>query len=216
LLWVAGQGMLAPPLPLERSPINHSDVGQAVPRAGNVVTRLIGRTLLSAMRWRLEGELPDRKKFIIAVAPHSSNIDFFLTVGVIMSLGLKCSFLAKDSLFRFPLGIVMRIFGGIPVDRSARNGVVGVMQRRFNNAEQLILGIAPEGTRKKVEVWRSGFAQIAQSANVPVQPAIVHYGRRIVYFTTLIERIDDWEATVRAMQTAALAGEPRRRLFQTN
>jgi len=75
--------------------------------------------MLALMGWRLHGELPNRGKFIIAVAPHSSNIDFLLTMWVIMALGLKCSFLAKASLFRWPLVWVMRFFGGIPVDRSS-------------------------------------------------------------------------------------------------
>ncbi len=162
------------------------------------------------MGWRMSGEFPNRPKFIIAVAPHSSNIDFVLTMGVIMSLGLRCAFLAKASLFRFPLGVLMRLFGGIPVDRSSSHGVVEQMVERFQDSAQLVLGIAPEGTRQKVQRWRSGFAQIAQSANIPVQPAIVDYRQKRVVFSALIEDVSDADATLRALQAAAAQGAPRR------
>ena len=166
--------------------------------------------MLNLMGWHLDGELPNRGKFIIAVAPHSSNIDFLLTMWVIMSLGLQCSFLAKASLFRLPLGWIMRFFGGIPVDRSSRHGVVEQMTERFRQSSQLVLGIAPEGTRGAVDRWRSGFAQIAQAANIPVQPAIIDYARKCVTFATLIEDVGDVQNTVLAMQSAARQGSPRR------
>jgi len=190
--------------------IDHINIGTAVPRGGNALTRWIGRCLLAGMGWRLSGELPNRSKFIIALAPHSSNIDFILTMGVIMSLGLRCSFLAKTSLFRFPLGILMRLFGGIAVDRTSSHGVVEQMVARFREAPALVLGIAPEGTRQQVDRWRSGFAQIAQGAEVPVQPAIVDYRRRRVTFCPLIEDVSNVEVTLQAMQTAAAEGAPRR------
>jgi 1-acyl-sn-glycerol-3-phosphate acyltransferase len=166
--------------------------------------------MLALMGWRLRGELPNRSKFIIAVAPHSSNIDFLLTMWVIMALGLKCSFLAKASLFRWPLVWIMRFFGGIPVDRSSSQGMVEQMAERFRQSSALVLGIAPEGTRSTVERWRSGFAQIAQAAGVPVQPAIVDYARRCVTFAELIEDVADVQSTVSAMQSAAKKGTPRR------
>ncbi|MDJ0655856.1 MAG: 1-acyl-sn-glycerol-3-phosphate acyltransferase [Xanthomonadales bacterium] len=165
--------------------------------------------LLGGLGWRMGGHFPDRPKFIIAVAPHSSNIDFVLTMGVIMSLGLRCSFLAKASLFRFPLGLLMRAFGGIPVDRSSKNGVVEQMSGHFQRAEQLILGITPEGTRSAVNRWRSGFALIAKEADVPVQPAVVNYREKTITFSPLIEDVSDAEATVKAVQSAASLGSPR-------
>jgi len=192
-------------------PINKdTQVAPAVPARGNAVTRWLGRALLKIMGWRLIGELPNRPKFIIAAAPHSSNLDFFLAVGVILSLGLQCRFLAKASLFHFPLSLVMRAFGGIPVDRSAANGVVGQMTDTFRRSSKLVLGIAPEGTRKPVAKWRSGFARIAQAANVPVQPAVVDYRYKQVTFTALIEDVSDVSRIVAATQQAARSGTPRR------
>ncbi len=132
-----------------------------------------------------------------------------LTVGVIWSLGLKASFLAKRSLFKFPLGYVIRGFGGIPVDRTSTNGVVGDMTEYFASHPKLILGIAPEGTRREVSRWRSGFALIAQAANVPILPAIINYQTKIVTFKNLIEDVSDAEQTLLQMQQAAASGSGR-------
>ena len=132
-----------------------------------------------------------------------------LTVGVIWSLGLKASFLAKRSLFRFPLGYVIRGFGGIPVDRDRKNGVVEDMATHFANNPKLILGIAPEGTRRAVTRWRSGFALIAQAANVPVLPAIINYREKVVTFKSLIEDVGDADQTLAIMQQAAASGSGR-------
>ena len=126
-----------------------------------------------------------------------------------MSLGLKSSYLAKASLFRFPLGIVIRGFGGIPVDRSSSSGVVTQMTHLFHNTPKLVLGIAPEGTRQKVHRWRSGFALIAQAANVPVQPAVIDYKQKVVTFTPLIVDVSDPEQTLQQVQQDAAAGQPR-------
>lgn len=173
------------------------------------MTQFLGRVLLTSTGWSLKGEIPDRRQFIIAVAPHSSNFDFMLTVGVIWSLGLKASFLAKRSLFKFPLGYVIRGFGGIPVDRTSKNGVVGDMTDYFASHPKLILGIAPEGTRREVSRWRSGFALIAQAADVPILPAIINYQTKIVSFKNLIEDVSDAELTLLQMQQAAASGSGR-------
>ena len=184
-------------------------IGEDVPSSGNSITRFLGRLLLNSTGWSLQGDIPNKRQFIIAVAPHTSNFDFMLTVGVIWSLGLKASFLAKRSLFRFPLGYVIRGFGGIPVDRDRKNGVVEDMATHFANNPKLILGIAPEGTRRAVTRWRSGFALIAQAANVPVLPAIINYREKVVTFKSLIEDVGDADQTLAMMQQAAASGSGR-------
>ncbi len=184
-------------------------IGEDVPSGGNSITRFLGRLLLNSTGWSLQGDIPNKRQFIIAVAPHTSNFDFLLTVGVIWSLGLKASFLAKRSLFRFPLGYVIRGFGGIPVDRDRKNGVVDDMATHFANNPKLILGIAPEGTRRAVTRWRSGFALIAQAANVPVLPAVINYREKVVTFKQLIEDVGNADQTLAMMQQAAASGSGR-------
>lgn len=162
------------------------------------------------MGWRLEGEFPNESKVIVAVAPHTSNIDFLLTVTVIWGLGLRASFLAKESLFQFPLGLVMSAFGGIPVDRKSPQGLVEQMTERFDERPQLVLGITPEGTRSAVTHWKRGFALIAAAADVPVLPAVLNYETRVVCFHPVISEVNDAEQTLLAVQNAAATGASRK------
>lgn len=181
-------------------------LGSEVPTGGNRLTKLLGRMTMRVMGWRLEGEFPNEAKVIVAVAPHTSNIDFLLTVTVIWGLGLRASFLAKQSLFKFPLGVIMTAFGGIPVDRKSSQGLVEQMTERFESRSQLVLGITPEGTRSDVPDWKRGFALIAAAAKVPVLPAILNYETRVVCFHPVISDVSDAEETMLAVQTAAATG----------
>ena len=100
-------------------------VGDAIPRRGSALLRAIGRAVLRAMGWHIEGEIPDEPKLVIAVAPHTSNWDFVVGMAAMFALDLRLSFLAKHTLFRGPFAPFMRWVGGIAVDRGSRHGVVG-------------------------------------------------------------------------------------------
>ncbi len=169
----------------------------------------LGRTVLRTMGWRIEGAFPDRAKLIVAVAPHSSNVDFVLAMAVVLGLGLRASFLAKRSLFEGPLRRLMYAFGGLPVDRSSPQGLVGQLVTQFNERSHLVLGITPEGTRTKVREWKRGFALIAQAANVPVLPAIINYRTKVVTFEPLITDVSVVEQTLALVQRAASASVPK-------
>lgn len=138
------------------------------PRKGNAVTRWIGQRLLALLGWRAEGELPNAPKLIIAAAPHTSNWDFILAMLVVLSLGLKASYLMKKEAFFWPFSGLFKWLGGVPVARRHSGGVVGSLTRWFNSQEQAWLLITPEGTRTKVEKYKTGFLRVADSANVPV------------------------------------------------
>ena len=130
--------------------------------------------------WRIDGQLPDIPKGIIGIGPHTSNWDFFVGLMVKFRLGLEVNFLGKHSIFRFPIkGFLTRI-GGIAVRRDASYGVVSTMCEAFATREQLILVIAPEGTRKKVKKWKTGFLQIAKNAQVPVIPVSLDYASKVI------------------------------------
>jgi len=148
------------------------------PRSGNAFTRAIGRLALTAARFRIAGALPATPKFVVCVAPHTSNWDFVVGYAAKLALGLRAGWLGKKSLFRGPLGPLLRAMGGIGVDRSAAHGVVAQVAGRFAESSSLVLGIAPEGTRRKVDRWRSGFYHIAHQAGVPIVPAGFDWGRR--------------------------------------
>lgn len=130
--------------------------------------------------WRIEGALPDLPKFVLCVAPHTSNWDFVIGYAAKMAVGLRASWLGKHTLFRGVMGPLLRRMGGIPVDRRAPSGVVEQAAERFRGSEQLVLGVAPEGTRKRVARWKSGFYRIARQAGVPIVPVALDWGRKTI------------------------------------
>jgi 1-acyl-sn-glycerol-3-phosphate acyltransferase len=149
--------------------------------------------MLALGGWRIEGELPDLPRFVIAVAPHTSNWDFVVGLATMFALDIRLAWIGKHTLFRWPFARVLRWLGGIPVDRSRPNGVVDDSIRAFTRSERLILAIAPEGTRKRVERFRSGFLHIARGAHVPVLLAALDYDARCVRFGPLIGVGEDVE-----------------------
>jgi len=173
-------------------------LGQEVPRSGGALTRFAGRVTLRALGFRFEGELPNLRKFVIIAAPHTSNWDFVVAMGAKLSLGLFASWLAKDTLFWFPFGAWLRALGGIPVDRRSPNDVVAQMAAEFGRRDRLVLGIAPEGTRRHVERWKTGFWHVAHAAGVPIVPVALDWERRTVRilapFTTSGDTARDIEA----------------------
>ncbi len=166
-------------------------LGPSVPQYRGRLLHAIGHAMLRLAGWQLAGTIPDLPRFLIIVAPHTSNWDFVVAVATKWALGLKVSFLGKDTLFLPPLGWLMRRLGGIPVDRRAANAMVDRSAAEFARREQLILVLAPEGTRRKVEKWRSGFWHIARSADVPIVCAALDWKRRVVRFgPTVLVRAD--------------------------
>lgn len=122
--------------------------------------------------WKVEGAFPtDLKKYIIAVAPHTSNWDFVIGVMARSILRLqRARFLGKDSLFKPPFGWFFRWLGGYPVDRSGKHDMVQQVVAIFNKHEEFVLALAPEGTRKKVSKLRTGFYYIALGSGIPIIP----------------------------------------------
>ncbi|MCF6436843.1 1-acyl-sn-glycerol-3-phosphate acyltransferase [Pseudoalteromonas sp. MMG022] len=151
------------------------DVPKQLPRTSGRFFRTFGTVMLRMLGWRITGEFPQSGKFVAAVAPHTSNWDFFVAISVKLSLGIEIKFLGKHSIFVGPIGWLLKKMGGIAVERSQAHGMVAQITDVFNRSEALILGIAPEGTRKKTAKWKTGFLHIAKSANVPVVPMALDY-----------------------------------------
>ncbi len=144
--------------------------------------RLFYAFVFKMMGWKVEGAFPtDIKKYIVAVAPHTSNWDFI--IGVLARSVLKvqkAKFLGKDSLFKPPFGWLFRVLGGYPVNRSKNNDMVQQVAIIFDQHDEFILGLAPEGTRKKVEKLRTGFYYIAKKASIPIVPCGFDFARKTV------------------------------------
>lgn len=138
------------------------------PVGGNWFTGWLGRTLLRITGWRIEGELPQYPKMVIAVAPHTSNWDFFLGVAVLFTMRIKIRFLGKHTIFVPIAKQLLEMIGGMPVDRHAAHGIVGEVVAQFAAHDKMILAVAPEGTRSPKYPWKTGFLAIAHQAQVPV------------------------------------------------
>lgn len=158
------------------------------------------RALVAASGWRLEGELPDVAKLVLIVAPHSSWWDGIWGLLFKVALGCDISFMAKRELFGWPLGVLLRRLGGVPIARGAAGDVVTQMVERFQQADRLWLGIEPEGTRKAVKRWKSGFWHIARQAGVPILPGYFDYPRKVIGLGPLFQPTADKDADIAALR----------------
>jgi len=170
--------------------------GPNVPRRGGPIRAAIGRVILRLLGWRFEGSLPDLSKLVIIAAPHSSNWDFIIGIAAVFALRLDVRFVGKSELFRGPLGPVMRWLGGLPVDRHRPERFVEQLVTQFRERDRLLLAMAPEGTRKPVERWKSGFYRIAAGAGVPIVAGYFDNRKQEVGFGPVLQPSGDMAADI--------------------
>lgn len=130
--------------------------------------RALAILILRLIGWTAVGKEIANPRLVLIGAPHTSNWDFPLMLLIVLKLRLKVFWMGKHTLFRFPFGGLMRWLGGIPIDRSKSNNVVQQMVEEFQRQSELVVLIPPEGTRSKVERWKTGFYHIASNAGVPI------------------------------------------------
>lgn len=140
----------------------------------------MGVLTLRMLGWRVEGDIADHPRYVAIVAPHTSNWDFIVGLSARYALRLDASWLGKHTLFRPPFGWIMRRWGGIAVDRTASHDVVSQTISAFSSRPRVFLVITPEGTRKQVSRWRTGFWHIAKGAGVPILPIVFDWGARVI------------------------------------
>ena len=143
-------------------------------------------------KWKISGNfnfLP--KKCIIIVAPHTHWFDFLIGVMVRKIIKLKINFIGKKELFIFPLNIFMKFMGGIAVDRNSKSNTVEQIAKRYYKENVFRLALSPEGTRKKVEKWKTGFYYIAKKAKVPIICVSLDYNEKVVNFSQPFEISSD-------------------------
>ena len=163
------------------------------PRTNSGFGRWLGRTVLRLGGWRVVGEWPDLPKLVVIAAPHSSAWDALWGLAAKLAMGLRIDFMAKRELFWWPLGWLLRTLGAVPTDRKAAHGMVGASIARLRDNAQSWLVLAPEGTRKRVDRWKSGFWRIARGANVPVFCAYFHYPDKVIGLGAMFEMTDSLE-----------------------
>jgi len=164
------------------------------------VLQKLSISIFGVFGWRVEGRLPNIPKFV-AIATHTSNWDFPVMLLLAFALRTNISTLGKDSLFRWPFGVFFRWCGCIPVNRSKSSNVVETMIQVFGNSEKLILVITPEGTRKKVKDWKTGFYYIAHGAHVPIVLAFIDYRRKAAGIGPVITPTGDIKADIEIIKS---------------
>lgn len=159
----------------------------------------LARAVLRLAGWRLLFDGLPAKQGVIIVYPHTSNWDFPVGLLAKWGMGIQLTIWGKDSLFRIPLfGPWLRWLGGRPVDRSAANGIVGQMAQELRTARErgefLWLVLAPEGTRKYTDGWRTGFYHVTHEAGVPLALASIDYAAKTVGIDGFARLSGDLEA----------------------
>ena len=178
---------------MSRTPV----VPPAPPQAPKLDSRFwpwFSRGVLRLCGWRLLGELPDVPKLILIGAPHSSYWDGLWGLLMKIGVGAEINIMIKREVLDGPLGIILRPIGMIAINRKAALNVVGQMVERFRQRERMWLGITPEGTRKAVKEWKSGFLRIAHEADVPIQTLFIDYPTKTFTLGPVVRAPGDHEA----------------------
>ena len=166
----------------------------------STVFHYIAKIMMRLLGWHVDGKLPDLPKYVLIGAPHTSNRDFLLFLGVIFSLRANVRFMGKAELFRNPFGWFFYYCGGVPVDRTKSTGLVDQMVEVCKKSDKFILTIAPEGTRHHVTEWKRGFYHIAKSAGIPIVIAVVDGRQKTVRVGKVFYPTEDIEADMKAIK----------------
>lgn len=156
--------------------------------------------ILRLFGWKVLYTVPDYPKCIICVAPHTSNWDFVLGKFAYWSVGGHAGFLIKESWFFFPMNIIFKALGGIPVARKRGSSLSEVIIEKFNTSSRLNLAITPEGTRAKVTEWRTGFLHIAFEAKVPIVLGAIDAAHKLVHLEKTFTPTGDVSADMKAIK----------------
>lgn len=146
----------------------------------NTLSQKLADFVLRLISWQVDVTLPEARKYVVIGAPHTTGWDLFYLMLLKLSTGIDMKWVGKDTLFRWPLGVFMRWLGGIPVKRHSKNNFVEQIVAQFRQREELIIAIAPEGSRGKTSYWRTGFYYIALGADVPIALGFIDYPSRVV------------------------------------
>jgi 1-acyl-sn-glycerol-3-phosphate acyltransferase len=142
------------------------------------ISRSISALFLRIAGWEAEGSRPESQRFVLIAAPHTSNWDLAFLLALAQIYGIRVSWMGKHTLFRGPMGGLMRRLGGIPVRRDRSSDLVAQMASAIQQSDAIALTVPVEGTRGYTPHWKSGFYHIARSARVPVVMGFLDYERR--------------------------------------
>jgi 1-acyl-sn-glycerol-3-phosphate acyltransferase len=186
-------------------PAPSSRVSSRQPTPPSLAVRLfrpVARAWLWSTGFRVIGQFPDDRKFVVIAAPHTSNWDLPHTLAAGIHYGKSIHWMGKATIFRWPFGGLMRWLGGISIDRSQSTNAVAAMVDVFAARSDLALVVAPSGTRSATARWKSGFYHIAHGAQVPLVLAYIDYKRREVGIADVLVPTGDYEADLVKIQAA--------------
>lgn len=166
------------------------------------VMRLLCQVCLKLRGWKLQGLPPTAPKYVLIAVPHTSNWDFPLSLAMAFVYRFDMHWMGKDSLFKGWRGPIMRWMGGIPITRSSSNNVVAQTVEVFNASDRLVIAIPPEGTRSKVDTWKTGFYYIALGAKIPIALAFLDYKHKTGGFLSTFTPTGDVEKDIRTMRAS--------------
>ncbi len=155
--------------------------------------------ILKFSGWKVINVAPATGSYLIIAAPHTSNWDFPLGIAMAFHLHLHVYFIGKHTLFKGPMGPFMRWLGGIPLDRNASQNFVDASIQTFNTHPNLVMAIAPEGTRSSVPRWKTGFYHMAKGAQIPIGLAYFDFSKKVGGIGEMLETTDDMDADMQAI-----------------
>ncbi|HLN53261.1 MAG TPA: 1-acyl-sn-glycerol-3-phosphate acyltransferase [Lentimicrobium sp.] len=165
-----------------------------------MILKYLAKTVLFLSGWKIIGELPPAKS-VVAMAPHTSNLDFLLGWLGYTSVGIKSHFLIKKEIFKWYTSGIIKAMGGIPVDRSHSSNVVMQVTEEFHKRGNFIITITPEGTRKLVSNWKRGYYHIAMSAQVPICLGFLDYKNKEGGFGPCFKPTGNYEEDFRFLES---------------
>jgi 1-acyl-sn-glycerol-3-phosphate acyltransferase len=160
----------------------------------------LSRVFMTLGGWKIAGDWPADAKVVVTAGPHTSNWDGIWMLAAAGLWKVRLRYMGKKSLTEGPLGWLVRWTGCIPIDRSQSNDVVATMKTNFAAVDELVLVIPPEGTRDRVEKWKSGFWHIARGAGVPITVAVMCYRTKTVSVPATLWPSDDYEKDLKIIQ----------------
>lgn len=163
--------------------------------------KTISGKILNQLGWKITGDFGDLKKSVTIFAPHTAHIDFFYGKLGFTELGVKFKFLSKKELFFFPMNLIMRKLGSIPVRGVKGKNAIFEVTEMLNNTDELHIVVSPEGWIKRVPVWNKGFYYMAKKANVPIVVSYLDYEKKEMGVKEVIYNIDDFNTVMKKINT---------------
>ncbi len=174
---------------------------------------LLGKVFLKIMGWKVEGTVPDLPKYVLICAPHTATWDLFFMLAGFYVMDVKANWMGKKEIFRWPVKGFFKRLGGIQIDRHSTQNVVQQTARVIQSCEQIIIGIAPEGTRSRSRYRKTGFYHIAHTARVPIVVGYLDYRRKVCGIGSVMEttgNIDSDMEAIREFYSSIMAKYPNK------